>query len=159
MKLTAFALLFGAAAACSQPAAAQAATDPLEAQVVAAERAGLDALKAGDLARFGNLTAAEAIFVDAAGIASKDQLMQNVNGFALTDYQMDSIRFERLSARTGLISYHVVEKGNSHGHEFTASVYVSSIWSRRAGQWVCLFSQETAARRPPAPAPAQPAVP
>jgi ketosteroid isomerase-like protein len=139
------ALLVALLASCVLHSAAQPAADPLQAQVLAAERAGLDALQSGDLARFGKLTASEAIFVDAAGIASKDQVMKNVEGFALTGYQMDGIQFERLSAKSGLISYHVVEKGNSHGHDFTASVYVSSIWAKRGRQWVCLFSQETAA--------------
>ena len=41
----------------------------LQEQVVAAERAGLDALKKGDVARFGDLTADEAVFVDDHGPA------------------------------------------------------------------------------------------
>jgi len=40
------------------------------------------------------------------------------------------------------------EKGVSHGKEFAAQVYVSSIWAKRGSQWVCLFSQETAAKQP-----------
>ncbi len=62
---------------------------------------------------------------------------------------MDDVRVVPLSARSGLISYKVTEKGVSHGHEFAAQAYVSSIWAERGGKWVCLFSQETTPRRPP----------
>jgi len=123
--------------------------DALRQQVVSHEREGLEALKTGDLERFGNLTAGEAILVDAQGPATKTQLLSNVAGFRLTDYSMDDVKFLRLSPNTGLITYKITEKGASHGHEFSAQAWVSSIWTERDGKWVCLFSQETAVRRPP----------
>jgi hypothetical protein len=123
-----------------------AAGDSLEQQVVAKEREGLDALKTGDLDRFGKLTAEDAIFVDAAGPASKAQVLSNVGGFKLTDYAMEDVKFLPISKNTGLISYKITETGVSHGKEFTARVYVSSIWAERGHDWVCLFSQETGAR-------------
>jgi ketosteroid isomerase-like protein len=122
----------------------------LQEQVVAAERAGLDALKKGDVARFGDLTADEAVFVDDHGPATKAQVLQNVVGFTISDYSMDDVHFVRIAPDTGLISYKLTEKGNSHGHEFTAQVYISSVWTHRAANWLCLFSQETAVRKPPA---------
>jgi hypothetical protein len=64
---------------------------------------------------------------------------------------MEDVKFVPISANTGLISYKIVEKGVSHGREFAAQAYVSSIWTKRGNKWVCLFSQETSAR----PAPAQ----
>jgi len=120
----------------------------MEQQIISKEREGLDALKTGDLERFGNLTADEAVFVDAQGPASKAQVLKNVAGFTLTDYSMEDVSFVPLSPNTGLISYKINEKGVSHGKEFAAQAYVSSIWTERANKWVCLFSQETAARRP-----------
>ena len=122
----------------------------LQEQVVAAERAGLDALKKGDVARFGDLTADEAVFVDDHGPDTKAQVLQNVVGLTISDYSMDDIHFVPIAPNTGLISYKLTEKGNSHGHEFTAQVYISSVWTRRAANWLCLFSQETAVRKPPA---------
>jgi len=126
----------------------------LQDQVVAAERSGLDALKKGDVARFGDLTADEAVFVDDHGPATKAQVLQNVVGFTISDYSMDDIHFVRVSPDTGLISYKLTEKGSSHGHDFAAQVYISSVWTHRANNWLCLFSQETAVRKPPASAPA-----
>jgi hypothetical protein len=119
------------------------ANGSMEQQVVAKEREGLDALKTGDLELFGKLTADEAIMVDAQGPATKAQVLKNVGGFKLTEYSMEDIKFVTISPNTGLISYKITEKGVSHGNEFTAKAYVSSIWTRRVNGWVCLFSQET----------------
>jgi hypothetical protein len=127
-------------------ATAQAQAGSLEQQIVAKEREGLDALKTGNVELFGNLTADDALLVDAQGPASKAQVLKNVTGFTLTDYSMDDVRFVALSATSGLIEYKISEKGLSHGKEFAAQAYVSSIWAEREGKWLCLFSQETAAR-------------
>jgi ketosteroid isomerase-like protein len=115
----------------------------MERQIIAKEREGLDALKTGDLERFGNLTADEAVLVDAHGPASKAQVLKNVAGFTLTEYSMEDMRFVPISPETGLISYKIIEKGVSHGREFTAQAYVSSVWIQRGNKWLCLFSQET----------------
>ena len=119
--------------------------EAMKQQILAKEREGLDALKAGNVARFGELTADEAILVDSSGPASKAQVLKNVAGFQLMDYSIDNVQFLPLSPDTGLIQYKIDEKGVSHGHEFAAKAYVSSIWTERDHQWLCLFSQESAA--------------
>ena len=58
--------------------AAKANDSSLEQQIVAKEREGLDALKAGNLERFANLTADDGVFVDAQGPASKAAVVKNV---------------------------------------------------------------------------------
>jgi ketosteroid isomerase-like protein len=139
-------ILAQADSGATPPAAAK--TDSLEQQVVAAERDGLDALKAGNVDRFADHTADDAVFVDAAGPATKAQVVSNVAGFRLAEYAMDDVKFVPLSPTSGLIVYTITEKGVSHGRQFAARAYISSIWTKRGGKWVCQFSQETAARRP-----------
>jgi hypothetical protein len=123
-----------------------AAANPMEQQIVAKEREGLEALKTGNLELFADLTADDAVLVDARGPASKAQVMKNVAGFKLTEYAMEDVKFVPLSPTSGLITYKISEKGVSHDKEFAASAYVSSIWTKRGAKWVCLFSQETATR-------------
>jgi len=139
--------LFTAAVVC---APAQPGSGPrgavLRDEIIAQERAGLDSLKSGNLAPFNASIAEEAVFVDAHGPADKAQVMKNTAGFRLTDYTISDIHFVPLSAKSGLIVYHMTESGNSHGRDFTAKVYVSSIWIRRKGKWLCVFSQETTAK-------------
>lgn len=118
----------------------------MEQQIVSKEREGLDALKTGNLDLFGNLTADDAVFVDAQGPATKAQVLKHVVGFRLVEYSMEDVKFLPLSAKSGLITYKIDEKGVSHGREFAFQVYVSSIWTKRKNKWICLFSQETAAK-------------
>jgi ketosteroid isomerase-like protein len=115
-------------------------------EIVARERAGLDALKVGDLSAFAASIAEEAVFVDAHGPAGKAQVVKTTAAFRLTAYTMSDIRFVPLAKNSGLIVYHMEESGNSHGRDFTAQVHVSSIWLKRRGKWLCMFSQETMAR-------------
>jgi AraC-like DNA-binding protein/ketosteroid isomerase-like protein len=118
----------------------------LQEEVVAQERAGLDALKIGDLTAFANSLPDDAVFVDAHGAAGKEEVVKNVAGFRLTEFTMTDVRFVALSADSGLIVYRLAESGTSHGKEFAAKVHVSSLWLRRGGRWMCVFSQETAAK-------------
>jgi hypothetical protein len=134
------------AAQSSESHDARTSESSLQQKIVAKEREGLDALKAGNLELFGSLTADDAVFVDTQGPASKAQVLKNVAGFRLTEYSIEDVRFVPISSKSGLISYKISEKGVSHGKDFAAQVYVSSVWAKRAGQWVCLFSQETAAK-------------
>jgi hypothetical protein len=118
----------------------------IEQQVIASEKEGLDALKAGNLELFGNLTADDAVFVDAHGAASKADVLKNVAGFKLAEYSMEDVKFVSISSKSGLITYKISEKGVSHGKEFSVQSWISSIWTKRGGKWMCQFSQETGAR-------------
>jgi hypothetical protein len=120
--------------------------DTLKETVLAKEREGLDCLKTGDLAAFAALTADEAVFVDGHGPADKAQVVKNTSEFRLDGYTIEDVKLVPLSSKSGLLAYTITESGTSHGKQFKAKVYVSSIWAERKGKWLCLFSQETSAR-------------
>ena len=111
--------------------------------LVAQERAGLEALKAGDVAGFAAMLGEEAVFVDDHGPATKAEVVKNVGGFRIIDYSMEDVRLVRVSDAAGVIVYRLTEHGASHGKEFNAVVYVSTLYALRGGKWVSLFSQET----------------
>lgn len=129
-----------------EPRGADTQPSSLEQQIVSKEREGLDALHAGNVQRFSDLTDENDIFIDAQGPASKDQLVKNVTGFIISEYSMDDLKFVALSKDSGLISYKIHEKGIAHGKEFDLRGYVSSIWTKKGKNWLCTFSQETGAR-------------
>jgi len=147
-----FVLLLALAAAISagfvlaRPGRSVSAGPSLEDQIVAKEREELDTLKSGNLEQFAALLAEDAVFVDARGPAAKSEIVKNTAEFRLSDYSMEGVRFVLVSADSGLIAYKITESGVSHGRQFAATVFVSALWARRAGKWVCLFSQETAAK-------------
>ena len=125
---------------------ARSSADSLQQQIVSKEREELECLKTGDLKRFAELLADDAIFVDDHGAASKSEIGEHTAEFRLTEYTIDDVKFVPLSTTSGLISCKIRESGNSHGKEFTAQVYVSALWAERGGKMVCFFSQETAAK-------------
>jgi len=120
--------------------------ESIEQQIIAKEREELDALKRGDINAFAKLIADEAVFVNAQGPGSKAEVVRHVADFKLLEFSMEDIRFVPLSEKSGLIAYKLIQKGSSHGREFTSQVYASALWTKRDGKWLCLFSQETGAR-------------
>ena len=112
-------------------------------EIVAHERQGLDALKTGHLDVFAHLTADEAVFIDPHGVANKAEVLKNLAGFRLEDYSIENAKLVPVSATAGLLTYKIYEKGNSHGREFSAKAFISALWVKRQGEWVCAFSQET----------------
>src|SRR5579863_8060592 len=141
--LTSVILSFAVAGGIEYVEARQGFENTLEKQIVAKEREGLDALKTEDTDHFGRLMARDAVFVDDHGPATRAEVLQHVGGFKLLSYSMTDIRFVPISARSGLIVYTITETGASHGHQFSAKAYVSSVWEQRGSDWLCLFSQET----------------
>jgi hypothetical protein len=92
-------------------ARSQSATDSMEQQIVSKEREELDSLKAGNLEVFANLLADDAVFVDAEGPASKEEIVKKVAGFRLLEYSTDGVKFVPISAKSGLITYSITERG------------------------------------------------
>ena len=137
-------LVSAAAVHAQQPV--QAAGDSFRDQIIAQERAELDALKTGDMTTFSNLVAEDAVFLDSQGPAGKAVIVQHTVEFRLHDYTMSGVQVVPASPDSGLIIYKIDETGTSHGKEFKASVYVSALWVKRGGKWQCAFSQETAAK-------------
>jgi hypothetical protein len=130
----------------ARPKITAAANEALQQQIVSHERKELDSLKTGDMDLFASLIADDAVFLNAHGPATKSELVKHTANFRLEEFTMEDVRFVPVSANSGLITYKLTEKGNSNGTEFSAQVYVSALWTERASKWVCLFSQETAAR-------------
>jgi hypothetical protein len=120
--------------------------EAIEMQIVSKEHEELDSLKTGNLKLFDSLLADDAVFVDSQGPAGKAQVVKNVAEFKLLEYSMEDVSFVSISTKSGLITYKMKEKGISHGKEFAALVYISAVWTERGRKWVCVFSQETAAK-------------
>ena len=103
-------------------------------------------MKTGNYAEFAGLLADDAIFVDAHGSAGKAEVVRNSSEVTLSAYSIEDVRFVALSDKSGVIIYKVTESGTSHGRTFTGKVHVSALWAERQGKWLCLYSQETAAK-------------
>ena len=118
----------------------------MQKEILAKEREGLDALRTGNIDKFADLTADDALFIDAQGPARKAELLKHFAGIKLNEYAIDDVNFVPIASETGLIAYTLTESGNSHGKDFTAKVFVSALWTKHGDKWLCMFSQETAAK-------------
>lgn len=118
----------------------------LQQQITAKEREELEALKAGNVAAFGELFSDDAVFLDPHGFANKTEVLQHTADFKVIDYAMDDVKVVVLSDNSGLIAYKLTQKARSHGKEFSTQAFASAIWSERNGKWVCVFTQETPAK-------------
>ena len=121
---------------------ARSAGPSLEQQVVAKEREELDAIKAGNMTAFADLIAERAVFMDPRGFGTKAEVVEHTADFKLLEYSMEDVKFVPISDKSGLVAYKLTEKGSSHGHEFSGTVYASAVWAKQDGKWVCVFSQE-----------------
>lgn len=133
------------------PSAPAESADSLRDAILEHEKKELDCLKTGNMDLFASLIADEAVFVNPRGQAGKAQVVKNTSEVHLEEYTIEDVRFVPVSPESGLISYELTQKGTSHGRSFSSRVFASALWVKRGNQWVCLFSQETAAR-PPVPA-------
>ncbi len=114
-------------------------------EIVGQERAGLEALKKGDVAKVGAALTDDAVFVDSNGILRKPELLKQLGAVKLKDYTMSDVRFVPVSPDNGVVSYTLTESGTRQGQAFSAKVFVSSAWVRNGRQFQCVFSQKTAA--------------
>ena len=115
-------------------------------EIIANERARLDALKSGNPAALADSISDDAIFVDQQGRATKPDIAKNYAALRLKDYTIADLRFVPVSADGGLVSYTLDATGTRNGNDFTRRLYVSSVWVRSGRQWVCVFNQQTPAR-------------
>ena len=115
-------------------------------EIIAQERAGLDALKRGDLPAFAAPITDDAVFLDANGIARKPDVLKSLADFQLKDYAISDMRFVPVSPDNGVVSYTLTETGTSHGKPFSSKLYVSSAWVKSGRQFQRVFSQQTPAK-------------
>ena len=106
-----------------------------------------DALRRGDAEADAGLLAEDFLGVYASGFAGRsDHAGQLADGPTVAEYQLHEARLMVLSDQDVLLCYRAdwrrVQTGERAAVE---SMYVSSLWSKRADQWLNVFSQDTAA--------------
>ncbi len=104
-----------------------------------------DALRRGDADEDARLLADDFLGVYPSGFADRsDHAGQLANGPTIAGFELRHPRLRVLSDNDVLLSY------RADFHRFTSdpgdrgeSMYVSSVWSRRGGDWLNVFSQDT----------------
>lgn len=112
---------------------------------LALENSVWDALRRGDAEEDARLLADDFLGVYSSGFADRsDHAGQLANGPTVADFELLDARLMVLSQNDALLSYRADWHrltGNDIGP--AESMYISSLWSRRAGRWVNVFSQDS----------------
>jgi hypothetical protein len=106
-----------------------------------------DALRRGDGEEDTRLLAEDFLGVYPTGFANRaDHAGQLANGPTVAEFELHDARLMVLSDNDALLSYRAEWRRVSTGERGSAeSMYVSSLWSRRSGEWVNVFSQDSPA--------------
>lgn len=109
-----------------------------------------EALRHGDSEADARLLADDFLGVYPSGFAGRsDHAGQLVNGPTVAEFELHDPRLLVVSDDAVLLAYradwHRLSRGQRGEEE---SMYVSSLWSRRSGRWVNLFSQDSPAEVP-----------
>ena len=109
-----------------------------------------DALRRGDAEADGHLLAEDFLGVYSSGFANRgDHVGQLADGPTVAEFELRDARLMVLSDNDVLLSYRADWRRVSAGERGSIeSMYISSLWSRRAGQWVNVFSQDSPAMLP-----------
>lgn len=106
------------------------------------EKSVWDALQQGDVGADSALLADDFLGVYPTGFADRgDHSGQLSDGPTVADYVILDARSMRLSADHALLAYRAEYR--RPGNTQTESMFISSLWSRRADRWVNIFSQDT----------------
>ncbi|HEY7628278.1 MAG TPA: nuclear transport factor 2 family protein [Ilumatobacteraceae bacterium] len=109
-----------------------------------------EALRNGDADADARLLAPDFVGLYSTGFANRSEHVgQLAGGPTVADYELHEPRLVVVSADDVLLCYradwHRLTAGGRGRRE---SMYVSSLWSNRTGQWVNVFSQDTPAASP-----------
>lgn len=133
------------AAAVLAFAASAGATDSLEADLVALERASWVAWKTHDAKFFAGFLSDDHLEVHAYGITGKAEVVAGVGGTACTveSYALSQFRFRRISANGALLVYRAEQKTTCGGNAVASPVWATSVYAKRNGRWVNVLYQHT----------------
>jgi hypothetical protein len=106
-----------------------------------------DALRRGDAEEDARLLAEDFLGVYPNGFADRsDHAGQLANGPTVADFELHDARLMVVSDDDVLLSYRADwHRVTAAGRGAAESMYVSSLWSRRNGRWVNVFSQDSPA--------------
>lgn len=112
---------------------------------IAREREVWEALKKKDKAADSRLLADDFVGLYDTGFSAKSEhVMQMDDRYTLEDYAIHDARVLHLSPTMSLLLYKSTCKATGDWAQYCSRpVYVSSLWAKRAGQWLNVFSQDT----------------
>jgi hypothetical protein len=128
-------------AATPAKAASPAASPATIASATDAEKAVWDAIKAKNSDAFGSYLLPDAYEVEPEGAMDKTTSVKMITSFDASKWALSEFKETKLDADATLVTY----KGTGPDHGKTVTMYHSTVWTNRGGQWKAAFHQGTVA--------------
>ncbi len=137
------------------PMASKSAAGASEADVIAKEKSGWDAVKKKDWDAFDKLLASDYIQILDDGVYDKAGTLKAIKDLELSDYTLSDWKSIPIDKDAMIVTYSATVKATYKGQAAPTGPYrEAAAYVNRDGQWVAIYYQETLAR--PAPPPPSP---
>jgi len=128
-----------------------------EKTLIANERAVIDAFAKGNRAAFEKFVSRDGFGVDpmmgrmtnAETLKTFEQMTKDMK---ITSWTMTEEKVLWADANTAILNYTWTGKGSYQGQPIPSPTFASTVWTKRGGNWVAIFHQETNKIAAPAPA-------
>src|SRR3989441_10136217 len=134
---------------------------PSEADIIAKEKAGWDAIKKKDWDALGKILASDFIDVEDDGVYDKTSSIASLKDFDLSDITYSDWKMLTIDKNAVILTSNVSSKATVKGQPVPPGPYHAAAgYVNRDGQWLGIFYQQTLARTmppPPSPTASQPA--
>ena len=153
LTLAALALMCGTAAAqdVNEPTQQQAApvstANTLDKALVANERKMNDAVAKGDKAAFVSLVSPNAWSADGGGFMKVSDFVAAFDQIKVTSWAMSDEKVNWIDGNNAIVTYKWVGAGTFQGQPIPATVYVSTVWTKKGDKWVATYHQESEAKK------------
>jgi len=128
---------------------------PSEADIIAKEKAGWDAIKKKDWDALGKLLASDFIDVEDDGVFDKAGSVASLKDYDLSDVTYSDWKMLTIDKDAVILTYNVNTKGTNKGQAIPPGPYhAAAAYVNRDGEWLGVYYQQTRAK--PAPPPASP---
>ena len=118
-----------------------------QAELVALEKRGWEAWKNKDSAAYRAVLADDAVSNGRSGVATVAQMVSSLKDCDVRSYAFDesTVRVTNVAPNVALLTFRATQDATCGGTAAPATVWASSLYVRRGGEWRNVFYQETPA--------------
>jgi hypothetical protein len=118
----------------------------VEKTLVANEHKLNEAVAKGDKATFTALVAPDAWSADGAGFMQVADFVSVFDQLKVSSWKIEDPKVRWVDANNAIVIYTWTGAGTFQGQPLPKKVYVSTVWTKKAGKWLAAYHQESEAK-------------
>ena len=127
----------------SEPRANVSGVSPVVNEVIGYEKKSWIAGKNKERAVYAGMLAEDFRRITEDGLTNRNDELRDLNTVDLQEYSLSDMRGTEVSADVVLLTYKFYVQLSADGQPFAGTFFASSLWAKRQGKWVSVFTQET----------------